>query len=935
MMSRLPALAVLLLASTLALADKADPPVEESQPKPAPAWVKIIDHGTIDPRFKGYFLPEGVKLEIVAEAPAVINPVGLAFTDDGTPLVIEWRPDPGNNSLTHVEEITYKDGSKRKFATVRKKVKDVVKALRDTKAAGVYDASDVVLEDELPSALLPYDGWLYTASRGSVRRFKQSKLGGAYDVKEVIAQGFGGVGDHQVSGVTLGNDGWLYITAGDGDHFAEGSDGSRATVLRTGAVFRCRPDGSKLNVFAQGFRNPQRDVAFDVGYNLFHTDTDRIIGGKDEGCRLLHIPETGDFGWRSQPTEPRAPDVRGADRELPGTLPPLAKTGRGAPAGLLIYNEAFFPEHYRGLLFAPDALGKRICAYRVEPKGAGFEVVEEFVFLQSDDPLFRPCQMVAGPDGAIYVVDCRTDAFGEGRFWGDGKNGRIYRLTWTGTKDHPAIATRGKDTWAKIRKLSDEELLKALGSDNFSDRQRARQEAIRRGEKLTPALLKVIDDDDLDDQIRIHALGALLPQWNDGKVKEGLRKLLDDRSATLRRMVVETIGANPRLANDATSAVLVRMLARDEPKVRRAVTLALGRINGPGTADILVNTLVAEDGKDVVLHDGLVRAVEATGEAGMDRLHSVLESGVQKEIDHVVEVLTALRTRPAAGLIPKFLENPHVGIEQRAALLRAYNNFFLDPPLVLDPIAEYLTKHPDEALPVRLAALETLALAHSKGGDKVPAWLLKQLERDDPATRIPLLRAVAAWRLTAAQPLLAKLLDDREFPAKDRDAASAALRIVQGMALDFWVVGPFGDRLAEMYAPEKNADLSATYPGKSDQALKWESRRAESSGFLNLRANLTATPSSAFALTYVHAPQAQKATMLLGVGGAVRVWINDELTHEQAKPQLAAADQQKVTVGLKEGWNKVLVKLTGDGTDGGVYLRFEGDGLRVSRTREK
>src|SRR5207302_11419053 len=122
--------------------------------------------------------------------------------------------------------------------------------------------------------------------------------------------------------------------------------------------------------------------------------------------------------------------------------------------------------------------------------------------------------------------------------------------------------------------------------------------------------------------------------------------------AHLRRMAAEAFGANPGRADAATQAALVRMLAIDEPTVKRAVALALGRINAPGTADVLVNTLIADDGKDVVLHDGLVRAVEVTGEAGMDRLRSVLESGVQKEIDHAVEVLTAMRTQPAAGLIP-------------------------------------------------------------------------------------------------------------------------------------------------------------------------------------------------------------------------------------------------------------------------------------------
>ena len=192
-----------------------------------------------------------------------------------------------------------------------------------------------------------------------------------YDVKEVIAQGFCGFHHHQVSGLTIGNDGWLYITAGDDDNYVEGSDGSRATVLRTGAVFRCRPDGSKMHASRIGFRNPYRDVAFDAAFNMFHADNDNEDGSKFTGCRLMHVAEGSDFGWRLRSGRRCCvPDhVRGAVfGELPGKVPPLLKTGRGAPAGLLIYNDTRFPEHYRGLLFYPDVFRKLIRAYKVEPR---------------------------------------------------------------------------------------------------------------------------------------------------------------------------------------------------------------------------------------------------------------------------------------------------------------------------------------------------------------------------------------------------------------------------------------------------------------------------------------------------------------------------------------------------------------------------------------
>src|SRR5437868_2485220 len=87
-----------LLAVSSLLAVPPFPLPEFAQPqspaKPPPFPVNLVDQGQFDPAFKGYLLPEGFRMEVVTEAPDVVNPVGIAFGPDGSLFVLEWRQDP-------------------------------------------------------------------------------------------------------------------------------------------------------------------------------------------------------------------------------------------------------------------------------------------------------------------------------------------------------------------------------------------------------------------------------------------------------------------------------------------------------------------------------------------------------------------------------------------------------------------------------------------------------------------------------------------------------------------------------------------------------------------------------------------------------------------------------------------------------------------------
>jgi putative heme-binding domain-containing protein len=560
----------------------------------------------------------------------------------------------------------------------------------------------------------------------------------------------------------------------------------------------------------------------------------------------MHVAEGADFGWRLRiGARCCSPDsARGAVHgELPGKVPSMLKTGRGSPAGLLIYNDTRFPEKYRGLLLYPDVFRKLIRAYEVEPRGATFAVVREFEFMKSDDPLFRPCQMVLGPDGAMYVVDWRTDSGGAGKLWGDGKHGRIYRITWAGTKDEPALPPRPLDSWAGFAKMSDAELLKTLSSEEASFRTRAQQELVRRGENNRPELLKLLADEDAPQRARIAALGALQSFWNADVQKEFVW-LLREGDPDLRRLAAEGVGLNAEAGDKAAQDALLRTLSTDNPCVRRAVALAMGRLNAPGADEALVNALAFDDGKDPYLLDGLVRAIERLGKPGIERLLALGESGVAKDTHRVVEAFTMMRTRPAYEALPTVLRNPHLSEADRAALIRSYNNFLLDPPVSVQPVFDYLTAHPGEPAAVRRAALEVLSSAGALKDPKASAWLLKQLKDSDPALRLLAIKAVESTRLAQAAAVLARFLGDAARPAAELDAALKALRVL----------------------PSRDAvePLKKVLAGKADGA---QARALRREAFRTL-AVLDPAAASASALEYLADPDANLQREAVAVLGA-------------------------------------------------------------------
>src|SRR5258707_5992109 len=160
--------------------------------------------------------------------------------------------------------------------------------------------------------------------------------------------------------------GILYFTQGENLGAKYKLIGSDGTTLsgggEGGSIYRCRPDGSKLERVATGFWNTFH-LTFDPFGRLFAVDNDPDARGP---CRLLHIIQGGDYGYRFRNGRRGLHPFTAWNGELPGTLPMVAGTAE-APCGIVSYESVGLPAEYRGLLLVTSWGGHVVGQFRPGP----------------------------------------------------------------------------------------------------------------------------------------------------------------------------------------------------------------------------------------------------------------------------------------------------------------------------------------------------------------------------------------------------------------------------------------------------------------------------------------------------------------------------------------------------------------------------------------
>ncbi len=442
-----------------------------------------------------------------------------------------------------------------------------------------------------------------------------------------ILTGFGvhiAFGGHDLHGLTLGPDGRLYFSIADRGTSVTNREGLRISLPDTGAVFRCDPDGSRMEVYASGLRNPQ-ELAFDDLGRLWTGDNNGDGGDKARWTLVLEGADYGwTLGWQWLPkmgawNSERLWHLREGNSAA-YLVPPVAHVGHG-PAGIAFYPGTGLGDRFRGHFFLADFPGG-IRTFQVEPQGAFFRVAQQGPWMEDNASTNRtgkllwdlsPVDVTFPPFGGVVVADWVQgwDKTGKGRLWhvadpalaGDRAIAEVRRLLAEGTSGVYAAELAGR-----------------LGHPDQRVRLAAQWELARRGAASMRPLLRIAQDS-RSRLARIHAIWALGQivrsdrSLGEGNSFRSLRPLLRDRDPEIRAQVLRLLSET---GEPGWRRGLAGHLADPEAVVRVAALEAVRRIQdregrlSPETAWAVASLAAGEREPDPAEFLALTRAVPVT-----------------------------------------------------------------------------------------------------------------------------------------------------------------------------------------------------------------------------------------------------------------------------------------------------------------------------------
>ncbi len=669
-----------------------------------------------------------------------------------------------------------------------------IKLVEDRDGDGRAERSETFAEgfnsilDGVAAGILARDDRVWFANIPNLWLLRDADGDGKAEERKVLHHGFGirqALGGHDFHGLVLGPDGRLYMSIGDRGLHVKTPERGVVAVPDSGAVLRCDPDGSNLELYATGLRNPQ-ELAFDALGNLWTGDNNANVGADNgETARWVHVVEGGDSAWRIgyQHLPSGGPWTR-EDLWKGGAayaVPPAGHLGHG-PAGMAFYPGTGLPEKYRDHFFLCDFPGG-VYSFAVKPKGASYELADVDRFLWE----LYPTDVAFGPAGGAYVSD-----------WVQGfektDKGRIFHVLDPAAAADPAVQEVREILAGGLAGRTPQGLARLLGHRDQRVRLEAQFELVKR---LHLGIL--LEQAQKGETLlgRLHAmwgLGQLQRSRPAAEAMDGLvRVCLADPEPEVRAQAAKVLG-EARFG----VAKLLPLLKDPSPRVRYQAAMALGRSGLKEAVGPLLAMIRENADRDAFLRHAGVTALAGIGDAeALVSAGSVPDAAVRRaallalrrmgrpelsafladeDPEIVFEAARAIHDVPIPDAMPA-LAGMLEGRCPEKALLRAVNaNFRLGRAGALAAFA----RREGGLAAVRAEALRALAeWEHPSGRDKVMGVWRPVPARDAQEAREALLPGIAE--------LLAKAPLEVRVAAAE---AAGALRIVKAAPVLRELAGP-------------------------------------------------------------------------------------------------------------------------------------------------
>ncbi len=419
-----------------AIASAADPFAE---------LVRPTDWQSPEVEAKSFTLPPGFKIELFASEPMINKPINLAFDEKGRLWVSSNTEYPFPAAK---ERWADEQGSRVRDS------KDAIKILEDTNGDGKADkVTDFADGLNVPIAVLPYKNGCIAWSIPNIWYFADNDGDGKCDERKVL---FGPLGYQKdthgnIASLRLAPDGWVYATHGFNNvsHFEVRPENRKTPIdatapkkptpswenahlpkdqldwgnsldLQSGNVFRFRPDGSVIEIWAWGQVNPF-GLTWDSWGNLYSADCH-----SNPTTQLIRGAFYPSFGRPHNGI---------------GFAPVLCEHSHGSTGicGPLYLDGGVWGAEWDDHMLVCNPVTSRINHDLITYTGATPKANERPDFLSTTDPWFRPVDIRLAPDGALFIADFYNRIIGHyevdihhpGR---DRTSGRIWRVTKEGVK---------------------------------------------------------------------------------------------------------------------------------------------------------------------------------------------------------------------------------------------------------------------------------------------------------------------------------------------------------------------------------------------------------------------------------------------------------------------------------------------------------------------